>query len=90
MIKGTSTISSNTTIVLYSVNLCVSLDLFIGQQVSLYLVNPFIITVRAIRVHPPHHWCSPPAPLVFTARTICANPLHQIISQTVKYGLLEV
>ena len=90
MVKGSSDFSSNTTIVLYSVNLYVSLDLFIGQYVSLYLVNLCIITVHTIGVHHPHHWCSPPAPLVFTARTICANPLHQIISQIVKYGLLEV
>ena len=32
MIKGTSDILNNTTIVLYSVNLCVTLDLFIVNK----------------------------------------------------------
>lgn len=74
MLKDTSDILNNTTIVLYSVNLYVSLDLFIGQQVSLYLVNLCIITVRTIGVHHPHHWCSPPAQYVLT---LCTKSFHK-------------
>jgi len=45
---------------------------------------------KSVHRNRPHHWCSPPAQDVLTLRTICAVPLHQIISQTVKYGLIEV
>jgi len=45
---------------------------------------------KSVHRNRPHHWCLSSAPLVFTVRTTCAVPLHQIISQTVKYGLLEV
>ena len=66
MIKGTSDILNNTTIVLYSVNLCVSL---------IYLWSTsFLILSKPVHRNRPHHWCSPPAQYVLT---LCTKSFHK-------------
>ena len=82
MVKSSSDFSSNTTIDFYNAKPYSILDLFV--------INKFFMLSKSVHRNRPHHWCSPPAHDVLSLRTICAVPLHQIISQTVKYSLIEV